>query len=167
MTFERRVSRMLHDEHMQAAALMERLGSALARLGPVNPPAADDMAFAALSRDLAGALVGEIERHFRFEEDELFPALEARGEADLGTLLTEEHATMLPARRRLGELLRRASGTALTPGAWAEFHRLAGELVESLLSHIEKEELALIPLIEDALDDETDARLAEIYALVQ
>ncbi len=167
MSMDRQVSRMLHEEHMQAAALMERLGSALARHGPSAPPAAGDAAFASLCRDLDGALVGEIERHFRFEEDELFPALEARGEGDLGTLLTEEHGAMLPARRRLRELLKATQGQPLAPGAWAEFHRLAGELVESLLSHIQKEELALIPLIEELLDAEADARFAEAYALTR
>ena len=167
MPLGRQVSRMLHEEHMQAVALMERLGAALARHAPATPPAAGDMAFASISRDLAGALVGEIERHFRFEEDELFPALQARGEGDLGALLTEEHETMLPARRRLGELLKAAQGQPFPPAAWAEFHRLAGELVERLLSHIDKEELALIPLVEQVLDAEADARFAEAYALAR
>ncbi|MCK6450585.1 MAG: hemerythrin domain-containing protein [Alphaproteobacteria bacterium] len=167
MTFDRQVSRMLHEEHMQAAALMERLGGALARHGPSNPPGADDAAFASLRRDLGDALVGEIERHFRFEEDELFPALEARGEGDLGPLLTEEHASMLPARLRLRALLQAGQDGSFAPDAWVEFHRLAGELVESLLSHIEKEEVALIPLIEETLDAEADARFAEAYAMAR
>jgi hemerythrin-like domain-containing protein len=37
------------------------------------------------------------------------------------------------------------------------------ELVERQVSHIQKEEMALLPMLSDLLDDETDRRLASEY----
>jgi hypothetical protein len=36
--------------------------------------------------------------------------------------------------------------------------------VERLLAHVEKEEMSLVPLLDDLLDDETDRALALGYA---
>ena len=48
---------------------------------------------------------------------------------------------------------------------WVAFRRLCGELVERLTSHIEKEERALIPELEDALTPEIDTQLAAHHDL--
>lgn len=157
------VTRRLHEEHVNALGLLQRLQTTLSRQGPARAPSADDACFAALARDLRAAIAGEIGSHFRFEEDELFPALAARGEADIGELLAEEHRVILPVAERLAELARQP---AMTQDAWAEFHRLGGELAERLGAHIQKEEMGLLPLVDSLLDDETGARLAEAYALL-
>ena len=44
-----------------------------------------------------------------------------------------------------------------------EFRRLGGELVERMLAHVQKEEMALLPLLEDGMDAETEARLYQEY----
>jgi|CXWL01.1.fsa_nt_gi hemerythrin-like domain-containing protein len=159
--FRLQVSRRLHEEHSQAAGMLARLQAYFVRQGPARPPLPNDAEFSALARGLAAAVAGEIASHFRFEEEELFPALAARGEADIGVLLTEEHRVILPLAQRV-IVLARAQTT--TSEQWAELHRCGGELVERLTSHIEKEEMGLVPLIEELLDDEADARLAEAYA---
>ena len=38
------------------------------------------------------------------------------------------------------------------------------ELVERLVSHIQKETMALLPLLDDLLDEDTDRELAMAYA---
>jgi hemerythrin-like domain-containing protein len=161
--YARQVTRRLHDEHLNAMGLLRRLRAVLSRQGPARPPASGDHDFAALARDLIAAVSGEIGSHFRFEEDELFPMMAARGEGFIGELLAEEHLTILPVGARLAELARQPD---MALEAWAEFHRLGGELIERLGAHIEKEETGLMPLVEDLLDDETDARLGEAYALL-
>jgi len=161
--FTSQVARRLHEEHTAASGLLQRLQVLLSRQGPLVPPPTGDPGFAALTRDLGAAIAGEIGNHFRFEEEELFPALAARGESDIGELLAEEHRTIRPAAARLVELAR---GPGMAIEAWAEFHRLGGELVERLSAHIQKEEIGLVPLVEDLLDGEADARLSEAYALL-
>jgi hemerythrin-like domain-containing protein len=160
--FRLQVPRRLHEEHVQAMGMLSRLQAFLARQGPARPPLRDDAEFAALARALTAAIAGEIANHFRFEEEELFPVLAARGEGDIGTLLAEEHGVILPLARRVVEL---AQVPAMTAQTWAELHRRGGELVERLSSHIEKEEMGLVPLVEHLLDEEADTRLAETYAV--
>jgi iron-sulfur cluster repair protein YtfE (RIC family) len=76
-TLVRQVTRRLHEEHVATLALCSRLEATLAagRSDPV------------LMRAAAAALAGEIERHFAFEESELFPRLSAAGEGDMAELL--------------------------------------------------------------------------------
>ena len=45
-----------------------------------------------------------------------------------------------------------------------EFRRLGQELVERMLAHVQKEEMALLPLLEEGMDAETEARLYQEYA---
>lgn len=160
--FRLQVPRRLHEDHVQAMGMLSRLQAFLVRQDPARPPLQDDAEFAALARALTTAIAGEITNHFRFEEEELFPALAARGESDIGVLLAEEHGVILPLARRVIEL---AQVPAMTTQAWSELHRCGGELVERLSSHIEKEEMGLVPLVERLLDEEADARLAETYAV--
>ncbi|MGO9356470.1 MAG: hemerythrin domain-containing protein [Xanthobacteraceae bacterium] len=57
----------------------------------------------------------------------------------------------------------RAAG--FSPESWTKFRRLCGELVERLTSHIDKEERALIPALEDALTPEIDTEVAARHDL--
>ena len=47
-----------------------------------------------------------------------------------------------------------------SPQDWSAFRRLCGELVERLKSHIEKEERALVPALENSLTPDADAEAA-------
>jgi hypothetical protein len=67
----------------------------------------------------------------------------------------------------IGELLPLARAAAAAPLATAErpaFKRLALELIERQVVHIQKETMALLPWLDDLLDDDTDRELAFAYA---
>lgn len=142
----RQVSRRLHEEHQATLALWTRLEAALAA----------GRADAALLGAAAASLADEIERHFAFEEKELFPRLAAAGEGDIAQLLEEEHATI---RAAAWVFIPLAKGNALTKDCRA----LALELAERLVSHVQKEEMSMLPALDDLLDQETDDALAAAY----
>lgn len=145
---------------MTACALVDQLDGLLRRSKPAAPPDACAPEWGAFLGRLATLVEGEIGAHFRFEEERLFPYLAERGEADIGELLVEEHQTIVPLGERIATLARQAAREGFAPEAWSEFRRLGAELGERLLSHVQKEEMALLPLLEDALDDDADAELA-------
>jgi hemerythrin-like domain-containing protein len=149
MELQREISRRLHQEHVAILDLLGRFGQALARLG-AGPPAAGDALWSVLLAQLASALAHEVTRHFQLEEEELFPRLHARGEGDLAELLLEEHVVIREVSRTLLALIARARRGEL-------------ELVERLSSHAEKEQGALVPLVDEMLDEATDRELASSY----
>jgi hemerythrin-like domain-containing protein len=133
------VTRRLHEEHEATLALWGRVEQALA--AGIHDPA--------LMREAAAALAGEIARHFEFEEAQLFPRL--------AELLAEEHVTIRAAAQRFIAL---AAQDPLPAG----IKPLALELAERLASHVHKEEMALLPALEDLLDEDADRELALAYA---
>ena len=145
--FTRQVCRRLHEEHEASLALCARLEASLSA----------GRSDAALMRAAAAALAGEVERHFAFEEAELFPRLAAAGEGDLAELLREEHVTVRDAAGRFIALVKE--------NLFNNELRVVGlELAERLASHAQKEELSLLPALDDLLDEETDHELASAYA---
>ena len=145
--FTRQVSRRLHEEHEATLALCSRLEASVAA-------GASD---AALMRAAAAALAGEVERHFAFEDTELFPRLTAGGEGDLAELLQEEHATIRAAAARfIAAVKENPAAPSLKP--------LGLEVAERLASHAQKEEMSLLPALDALLDEETDHELASAYA---
>jgi DUF438 domain-containing protein len=147
MEFERAISRRLHEEH----------GATLALWGRVEQAIAAERHDPALMREAAAALAGEIERHFEFEEGELFPRLAAAGEGDIAELLAAEH-----------EAIREAAGRFMALAGEdpprAELKPVALEVAERLVSHVQKEEMALLPALDDLLDEDTDRELQLAYA---
>jgi len=136
------VSRRLHEEHVAVIALCGRLEASLASGTPD----------AALLRAALSAIQDEVERHFVFEETELFPRLRESGEGDLVEMLVEEHATVRDAARRFA-----AAATQVPYGA--ELRPAGLEFAERLASHAQKEELSMLPALDDLLDEATDAEL--------
>ena len=143
----RQVSRRLHEEHQATLALWTRLETSLAA----------GKADATLMRSAAASLGEEIGRHFAFEETALFPRLAAAGEGDIAELLSEEHEAIRAAGRRFIALVKENP-------ADATLKALALELAERLVSHVQKEEMSMLPALDDLLDDETDGALALQYA---
>lgn len=142
----RQVSRRLHEEHQATLALWARVEATLAA-GRHD---------AALMRSAAAALAEEIERHFAFEEKELFPRLAQAGEGDIAELLNEEHVAIREAALRF---------IALSNGAFSKAMQVCGlELAERLVSHVQKEEMSMLPALDDLLDEAADAELAVAYA---
>jgi len=163
MSFTNRISQALHDEHRATVALMERLEQLIARHRRGDPPDARDSAVAKLLSDLSTGLEQEVQRHFAFEEDRLFTYLGAAGDEAIGAHLTDEHTVMRPLGFQVAKLAREATTTGFDGPRWEEFGRVGRELCERLLAHVQKEEMALLPLIEDSMDAETEARLVEEY----
>jgi DUF438 domain-containing protein len=145
-TLTRQVTRRLHEEHQATLALWARVEASLAA-GKTD---------AALLRAAAAALADEIERHFAFEEEQLFPRLAAGGEGDIAELLREEHVTIRAAGR---EFIALAKQDAADP----RLRALGLELAERLVSHVQKEEMSLLPALDDLLDESADQQLAEAY----
>jgi hemerythrin-like domain-containing protein len=162
MDFANRVNQVLHDEHAAVIALVQRVALLIARHRRA-PPGADDPAVAQLLKDLAGA-EAEVVRHFAFEERQLFPYLDAIGDSAIGAHLTAEHAVLLPLWARLAARARQISAHGLDEEKWNEFRQLADELCEPMRAHAQKEDMALLPLLEESMDGETEVRLYQEYA---
>ena len=162
MELQRQISRKLYEEHIAVLDLLGRFGRALERLGAA-PPAADDPAWRVLLAQLGTALEYEITRHFDLEETQLFPRLHARGEGDLADLLFEDHEVIREVTRPLLGLVARAQAGGLDAAGWRSLKASGLELVERLGSHAEKEQGALVPLVDEMLDEATDQELWTQY----
>lgn len=156
-------SRILHDDHMATIALLSEVERVV--LSRQAVPVQGDQETGRFIDRLCKTLDGEISGHFDFEEVSVFPALAEHGMADLGDLLVEEHHVIRNAMNDVVASAGAARADGFSPATWVAFRRLCGELVERLTSHIEKEERALIPEMEDALTPEIDTELAAHHDL--
>jgi hemerythrin-like domain-containing protein len=160
--FSNRVSQTLHDEHRATVDLMERLEA----LFTTHRSARPDTTRSEVSRllvETASGVESDVGRHFDFEEQHLFTFLNSLGDEAIGAHLTDEHAAMRPIGERLAVLARAAAANGFDDDSWAEFRRLGLELCERMLFHVQKEEMALLPLLQENMDSETEARLYEDY----
>jgi len=162
MDFRNRVCQTLHDEHFASIALMERLEQAFARYRNKAPDAKDEVV-AKLLVDLATEIEGELARHFAFEEEELFSYLSAAGDAMIGAHLTGEHEVIRPLGAAFVKLIGEIRAQGFDSGRWNEFRRLGQELSERLVSHAQKEEMALLPMLDEMMEPEIEAQLYEKY----
>jgi hemerythrin-like domain-containing protein len=159
MEMKRHVCRTLHDDHAATIALLERLEALLGRHNEHRSPDAGDQVVMRLMKDLIFTVETEIGSHFAFEEEFVFPILRSAGDREMVELLADEHGTILPLARRLVELARIGRDAGFAAEAWTEFHATGAELVERLISHIQKEEMGLLPALDDLLDESTDEAL--------
>lgn len=164
MDFQRHVSRALHQDHVTTMALLERLETLLGRHSPSRPPRPADAETARLMKDLIAALDTEIGPHFAFEEESVFPLLAEAGDGEMAAYLLEEHQAILPLARHLADLAKGAREAGFAAEAWTQFHAAGAALVERLASHVQKEEMGLLPALDDLLDEEADGRLAVDFA---
>ncbi len=161
MDLIRYTTRQLHQEHETTFDLCARLENAVS--GPNWPPQGDDPAAVSTMRTIESTIALEVMRHFDFEEESLFPLLSEAGEADIAALLLEEHQVIRECATDLAGLLERARAGALDRAGWTSLANAARELAERLVAHAQKEEMALLPALDDALDEETDQRLLDGY----
>jgi hemerythrin-like domain-containing protein len=163
MSFRNRISQTLHEEHRATIALVERLEQLLARNRHGQAPDIGERGIARLLSDLSVGVEAEVQRHFDFEENRLFAFLNASGDEAIAAHLTDEHRAIRPMGAEIAGMARRAADQGFDEASWQEFRRVGGELCERLLAHVQKEEMALLPVLEDSMDADTEARLIEEY----
>lgn len=149
------VSRALDEEHRANLDLLGRAERAWAQQAHAERPA--------IAAQLVCHLEHEVERHFAFEEQHLFARLAEAGDGDLAALLTEEHDSIRAVAEELLPLARAAASGTSAAGDADALKRLVLELTERQVAHIQKETMALLPMLDDLLDAETDRELAFAY----
>jgi hemerythrin-like domain-containing protein len=158
MNFQRQVSRLLHEEHLNMMGLLGKLEHALGRAHRFDP------AHSGLLGQFARALEQDVDRHFRFEEESLFPRMAENGDGDMAALLIEEHGAIREVAAEVLPLARAAGAGTIDEAGWSTLRRGSMELIERQVAHIQKETMALLPLLEDLLDEESDRELAFAYS---
>lgn len=163
MTFSRRTAQLLHEDHQATIAMIESLEQMIMRARRSQPDVNDPHIRRVL--EAAGASIEhEIQSHFAFEENELFTRLAEAGDVGIGEHLKSEHQAMRGLAGQVALAAKEALSNGFTDDSWRTFASLAGELIERMLAHIQKEEMALLPMLDELLDPETDMRLAGLYA---
>ncbi|HEX6136396.1 MAG TPA: hemerythrin domain-containing protein [Casimicrobiaceae bacterium] len=162
MNYRCQVSRALDDEHRANLELLGRVEQAFARAPRTGN--AGDAALAQLAGALGRHIEQDISRHFDFEERELFPRMSDAGDGDMAALLAEEHEAIRAVARELAPLASAAAAGTLDDAGWSALKRGALEMVERQVAHIQKETMALLPLLDDLLDEADDRELAFAYA---
>ena len=148
MDFRCQTNRRLYEEHAATAQLLARVERVFTGRAAAYPPQGGDSGWPAFARALLSAIEVELARHFEFEERDLFPRLEQAGDGDLAALLNEEHVTIRAVAQQLAGLLRASLAGALPPQQWQSMKTLALEFSERLGSHAQKEDGALLPVLE-------------------
>ena len=158
----RQVSHLLDTEHRSHLDLLGRVEQACARATHAGATRSPD--FTRLAAAFGHLIEHDTGRHFDFEERELFPRLADAGEGDIAGLLQEEHDAIRAVAAELLPLARAAAAGTLDDDAFDRLKRGALEMVERQVAHIQKETMALLPMLDDLLDDETDRQLCMAYA---
>ncbi len=163
MSFSRRTAQLLHEDHQATVVVIESLDQLLAKSRKKVPDTSDPSVLKILQA-AGNAIEEEVSVHFAFEENELFPRLEEMGDVAIGVHLREEHRALLPLGKSVAEMARAALENGFTDETWTKFRTVAAELIERMFAHIQKEEMALLPTLDDLLDAETDMELSTAYA---
>lgn len=152
---------LLHDDHAATILLLQDLEAYLDRAKGV--PAFDEAARTLMDR-LATSLRREVEGHFGFEENHLFPVFTACGETGIVTMLTQEHRAILPLALEVAEAAKGALDSgAFAAATWETIKTAGTELIEREMFHIQKEEMGLLTAIAMLVDPATDQQLAKTY----
>jgi hemerythrin-like domain-containing protein len=161
MEFETQVCRRLHQEHEATYQLCNRLEQALA--AQARPLAPLDPAWTNLLRDVRIAIQHEVSRHFEFEEQSLFPLVEAEGDGDLALLLGEEHTVIREVAKALIDRIQTALERDMNVEEWQVLRTAGLEFTERLVSHAQKEDVSLLPALDSMLLPDQDSELSSLY----
>ena len=164
MEHSRSISRIMHEEHMAVAGLLERIERFItANRG--STPDASDPPTSRLLGELSAAVEGEIKSQGAGEEEELFPRLDEGSPSGMTSILLEEHRVILPAGEQLAKIASDARAGGFTADSWAAFCRIGLDVTERLGGHIDKEEMGMIAAIESVIDEDTDQTLTSGYVM--
>jgi hemerythrin-like domain-containing protein len=158
-----RTGALLHEDHMQTVEILQAIEDLAGRHR--TAPRVEGAVRAELER-LASTMRAEVEKHFGFEENHLFPEFTRRGEIGIVTMLTHEHRAILPLALEAADQAEAALEGGFDEAGWKAFRATATELVEREIFHIQKEEMGLLAAIAALLDPATDGELAETYKTV-
>lgn len=151
---------LLHRDHMSTIETLQALD---AFLGAHRKAPAMTAEIGDFLRNLAKTLRDEVERHFGFEENHLFPVFVERGETGIVMMLTQEHRAILPLATQVAELAFNAATEGFAEADWQDFREAGAELAEREIFHVQKEEMGLLAAISALVDPAVDARLAQAY----
>lgn len=157
------LSELLHCEHLDTLAVAGDLEARVdtRRAGPID---VGDDADRAQLQALIRIADADIDRHYRFEEEVLFPRLVAAGLGPMVDVLVMEHDAV----RAIVGPLRAAAATALGDGftkeTWSRFREGVFDLINSVSFHIQKEELGVIRQLATVLGADADRELGRLYA---
>ena len=160
--YSNRISEKLHEEHLATLALLERIAHFIAKK---DPPETADIGARRLLIDLAAAFESEVWNHFDFEEKYLFGYFDASGDTEMAQHLMTEHEQIRDVGERTITMARAAASSGFSSSDWNQFRILAGQLAEQLTSHVHKEEGVLVPLLQDAMESESEEQLYMIYVM--
>ena len=163
MAVANRITQLLHDEHGTTGAVMERLQDLINRNPLGEPPDVQAHEVRRLLSELSLAIGPDLMRHFDLEEKFLFRYFDEFGDDAIGRDLTEEHVVFRQVIGRLTQLLDNVTTASFDAATWKDFRSLGQELSVNLLAHIEKEEMALLPILEELMDADAEASIFEEY----
>lgn len=163
-----RTASLLHDEHLRTLSMLNDLEQRITgprKNEPIDVRGDDDRR---LVQAILAVIDNDIDRHFRFEEEVLFPTVEQEGMGDVTDLLIQEHNAIRPLAERVRTLTIAAMKQAKPdPSSWKDFRYAAMDLMNSVLFHIQKEEMSLLQQMSFFLDSEIDSELAARHASEQ
>jgi hemerythrin-like domain-containing protein len=150
--------RLLDDDHRRNLAVLERMERAIGGAPAATPE------LTKLLGDFARVMEVEIGRHFDFEEQQLFTRIDEAGDGAIAALLKEEHDAIREVAAELLPLAREVAQGIVDEESWDRLRIGTLELIERQVAHIQKETMALLPLLEDVLDPDSDGELAMEYS---
>lgn len=153
------LGQVLHEEHFRILIWMCDLHNRVTGDAGSRLPDVDNLEDRDELYDLVECL-DQVMAHHAFEEDVVFPLLQAEGDLDLANLLVDDHVAIEPAVHVLKALSMDILQHGPEHGRWDEFRKVAETLFYEMIAHLEKEEVTVVQRLESLLDAETDHRLA-------
>lgn len=161
------IGALLHAEHLQALGVANALEVRIMgadKNRPLGPTAPADRKFV---DELVAALDDAICRHYRFEEETLFPLLQTAGLQDVTAMLTGEHETIRTMAGELRALAKNSAATPLDQQQWTRFRETAMDFIHAVMFHIQKEEMGVVRSLSLMLGAAASADLAQRYRAMQ
>lgn len=157
------LSELLHREHLETLAVAGELEARVdnRRAGPID---VGDDADRAQLQALIRIADADIDRHYRFEEELLFPRLVAAGLGPMVDVLVMEHDAVRAIVGPLRASAETALGDGFTKETWSTFREGVFDLINSVSFHIQKEELGVIRQLATVLGADADRELGRLYA---
>ena len=164
MELDSRIARILHEEHGRILDLMGRLEVFVDGPWLRRAPDIGDEYLTILLRELDRELASATAHHFEFEERKIFPALNATGDVTIPYFLRQEHDLLRNLSEYMLPKVENIRRHGFTMDNWAEFRDLSLELVAKHISHIQREEAVMLPLLNGLFAARREGEVISLYA---